>query len=494
MSTLNADLYKDISERTDGAVFIGVVGPVRTGKSTFIKRFMESLVIPGIDDVYMRERAKDELPQSGSGKTIMTSEPKFVPEDAVQVNIDENVVCSVRLIDCVGYMINGASGQFEDGLERMVTTPWFDHEVSITQAAEAGTSKVINEHSTIGIVVTTDGSICDIPRNEYVEAEKRVVNELKSIGKPFVVLLNSAFPESHDTLSLADELSESYEVPCLPVNCLELGANEINGIMQCVLNEFPVNEIRFWLPDWVDTMNDDFTVKRILYEVIINKIDTVSKVSDIQLLSEALEENECIECAGIENADMGKGIVDVRISTGSSLYYETVSAEAGEDIRSDGELMNYLKKMRLVKMDYDNISEALDNARNTGYGVVLPNQESINLDEPKIVRQAGKYTVKLRASGDAIHMLKTGVVAEITPALGRAGASDDILGFLLQGLDGDMSKLWESNIFGKSINDMAVEAINNKLNNIPSNARGRLQETLQRITNEGNGTLICILL
>ena len=490
----NSSIYQDIAARTDGAVMLGIVGPVRTGKSTFIKRFMETLVIPNIDNVYVRERAKDELPQSGSGRTIMTSEPKFVPEEAVKIRLPDGAEVSVRLVDCVGYMVPGAAGQFENGEERLVTTPWFDHEISMTEAAEQGTHKVIAEHSTIGLVVTTDGTICDIPREDYVSAEERVINELKAIGKPFIVLLNSAQPNSDTARALAEELAEKYDVTVMRVNCLELNEKDITAIMASVLGEFPIAELGFTLPEWIDALSGDNDLKKELFSNIAAACAEMGYVKDIPGITEALRQCENISAVRTESADMGSGITAFTVSVPRELYYKTISAQSGFEIHSDGELMNLLGEMSAVKTDYDRIRGALEDLRKTGYGVVMPDESEMQLDEPQIVRRSGKYTVKLKAHAPAIHMLRTNVETEVTPALGGASASEEIMGFLLQGFDGDINRIWESNIFGKSLYDIAGEGLHDKIGALPPNARRKLQETLQKIINEGSGGLICIIL
>lgn len=487
-------IYKDIAERTNGSVMIGVVGPVRTGKSTFIKRFMEQMVIPNIEDVYVRERAKDELPQSGSGRTIMTSEPKFVPEEAVQIAFDNETHFSVRLVDCVGYMVNGAAGIMEDGSERMVTTPWFDHEISMTEAAESGTYKVITEHSTIGLVVTTDGSICDIPREDYVEAEERVVAELKSIGKPFALLINCADPDSENALKLKSELSKKYDVSCMCVNCLTLNKATINGILETLLGEFPISEVAIWLPDWVSVLSDNNDVSGEIYSIISKTAENMNKVNDINALMNELNASSFVDLAELSDTDMGSGTVNVKIEVPRELYYELVSKESGLDIKTDGELMKLLCDISRIKSDYEYIESALNDVREKGYGVVMPTASELKLGEPQIVKQNGKYAVKLKARSSAIHMLKTAVETEISPTIGGENASDEIVGFLLQGYDGDMSKLWESNIFGRPLYELAQDGIKERIDNLPENARVKLQETLQRIVNEGRGTLICILI
>ena len=490
----NTDIYKDISARTNGAIMIGVVGPVRTGKSTFIKRFMETLVIPNIDDEYMRERARDELPQSGSGRTIMTAEPKFVPEEAVQIRLGEDTSCSVRLVDCVGYMVSGASGRFEDGSERLVTTPWFDHEVTMTEAAESGTRKVICDHSTIGLVITTDGSICDIDRAAYVEPEERVVSELQSIGKPFVILLNSAEPDSEYAIELETQLAEKYSAPCMRVNCQRLNENGISEIMRRVLGQFPLSELSIKFPDWFDAIEYKNSMKSELFRSIINSSGGVCCVDDIGIMLSEMEQSELVEAAYVENSDMGSGVINIAVDIPRALYYKLISDESGLDIQSDGQLVSILREMSAVKQEYDKIKDALESVKNTGYGVVMPDHEQLQIEEPQLVKQGGKYAVKLKARAPAIHMLRTGVETVVSPSIGGDNASEEIISFLLQGFDGDMSRLWESNIFGRPLYDIAQEGIAERLNSLPQNARAKLQETLQRIVNEGRGTLICILL
>lgn len=490
----NTDIYKDISARTNGAIMIGVVGPVRTGKSTFIKRFMESIVIPNIDDEYMRERARDELPQSGSGRTIMTAEPKFVPEEAVEIRLGGDTSCSVRLVDCVGYMVSGASGRFEDGSERLVTTPWFDHEVTMTEAAESGTRKVICDHSTIGLVVTTDGSICDIDRAAYIEPEERVISELQSIGKPFVILLNCADPNSEYAMELEAQLAEKYNAPCMRVNCQQLNEIGITEIMRKVLGQFPLSELSIKLPDWFDAIEYGNIMKSELFRSIIGSSGGICCVNDISGMLSELERSELVEAAYIENSDMGSGVINITVDIPRALYYKLISDESGLDIQSDGQLVSILREMSAVKQEYDKIKDALESVKNTGYGVVMPDQEQLQIEEPQLVKQGGKYAVKLRARAPAIHMLRTGVETVVSPSIGGDNASEEIISFLLQGFEGDMSRLWESNIFGRPLYDIAQEGIAERLNSLPQNARAKLQETLQRIVNEGRGTLICILL
>ena len=490
----DTNIYHDIAVRTNGAFLLGVVGPVRTGKSTFIKRFMETLVIPQIENSYMRERAKDELPQSGSGRTIMTAEPKFVPEGAVSIAIDPDTALSVRLVDCVGYMVDGATGQFEDGSERMVTTPWFDHEVSLTDAAEKGTYKVIAEHSTIGIVVTTDGSICDIPRENYLNAEKRVIQELKSIGKPFVVLLNCVDPEADTARQIASTLEEEYHVTCLRVNCQALSEEDVSEIMRSVLQEFPLKAIGIYLPEWLDALPYDDPLKQEMYSQFLSAGDDAERIKDSQAVLNKLTQNEKISEVTLKGSDLGQGNVRIEIKLPRSLYYDTICEQTGLSIRNDGDLISVLTEMSRVKNDYDRLHSALESVRSTGYGVVMPDAGEMTLEEPQIVRQGGKYTVKMKANAPVMHMFMTNVETEVSPAIGGENASEDIINFLLQGFDGDVNRIWESNIFGKSLNDIAEEGLAAKIQALPDNAKNKLQITLQRIINEGSGGLICILL
>ena len=487
-------IYKDMAARTGGAFLLGVVGPVRTGKSTFIKRFMETLVIPRIENTYMRERARDELPQSGSGRTIMTAEPKFVPEDAVTVALDDDTSLSVRLVDCVGYMVEGASGQFENGEERLVTTPWFDHEVSMTDAAEKGTHKVIAEHSTVGIVITTDGSICDIPREKYREPEERVIRELKSIGKPFVVLLNCQNPDSEAARTLARELAEKYEVSCLRVNCQTLGEEDFNAIMQSVLQEFPLTSVGFFLPEWLAALENDDPLKQKLYARLIEAGTGAVKLRDGRQIAERLPDGEIIADSRLNGVDLGTGAMTITLQLPRELYYDTICEKTGLCIRDDGDLIATLIEMSRIRADYTRLRDALDAVRREGYGVVMPDGAEMTLEEPQIVRQGGKYTVRLKANAPVLHMFMTNVETEVTPAIGGETASEDIINFLLQGFEGDVNRIWESNIFGKSLNDIAEEGLTGKIQALPEHARRKLRLTLERIINEGSGGLICILL
>ncbi len=490
----NTSIYQEIATRTGGDIYIGVVGPVRTGKSTFVKRFMETLVIPNIENVYARERAKDELPQSGSGRTIMTAEPKFVPEDAVEVTVDGGAEMSVRLIDCVGYMVEGAMGRLENGEERLVTTPWFDHEITMGEAAETGTRKVIAEHSTIGIVVTTDGTITEIPRESYLDAEDRAIRELKEIGRPFVVLVNSADPSSETALAVREEIARKYDASCIAVNCIALSEEDITEIIKSVLYEFPVSETGVFLPAWVDALPGDHPIKRQLFETVRKGASELNRIRDAESFVDAVESCDVISRGEIVNIDLASGDINVSFEMPREIFYSTLSSQSGFVIKDDGDLLGLLTDLSEIRTDYDKIRSALEDVREKGYGIVLPTVEEMKLQEPEIVRQGGRYGVKLKASAPSIHMIMANVETEVSPAVGGEKSSEDIINFLLQEFEGDTSKIWESNIFGKSLYDIAGEGLNAKIKHMPFEAQMKLQETLQRIINEGSSGLICIIL
>ncbi len=489
-----SEVCRDIAARTDGKLYIGVVGPVRTGKSTFIKKFMEKLVIPEIDDPFLTERTRDELPQSGSGRTIMTAEPKFVPEEAVFIEPEPGVRCAVRLVDCVGYMVNGASGNIENGGERVVMTPWYEHEIPISQAAEEGTRRVIREHSSLGIIVTTDGTVCGIQREDYLRPEERVVEEMKVAGKPFVILLNCADPRSAPASALAAELGEKYACECIAVNCLELSEEDIKDIITRVLKCFPIEKYCFRLPEWIEALCDDNAMKRELCKSILEACNGVEKLGERQLIPERLSSIENISGAEICGADMARGSIDIRLSMPGRLYYDTLSSESGFDIKNDRDLISILSSLSGLKTEYERFHEALEEVNSTGYGIVMPTADEMKLEEPQVVRQGGRYGVKLKASAPSIHMIKTNIETEVSPAIGGERASEDMINFLIQGFDGDMSRIWESNIFGKSLNDIAGEGLAGKIKALPEDTKSKLQNTIQRIVNEGSGGLICIIL
>ena len=488
------NIYRELALRTQGACMLGVVGPVRTGKSTFIKRFMETMVIPAMENDFSRQRARDELPQSGSGRSIMTAEPKFVPEEPVSIALGENSSLSVRLVDCVGYMVEGAAGQMEDGAERMVTTPWFDHEVTMTEAAEKGTALVIREHASVGIVVTCDGSVCDLPRDAYVEPERRVIRELQEIGKPFVVLLNSAEPAGERAREIAGQLEEAYGVSCRCVNCLTMGEQEFVQILRLILEDFPLRALQFDLPEWMRALSAEEPLKKQLYEAIRKAGEGLTRLRDQRTLLERLKTEEILSGVRTVGEDLGCGTAEIELQMPRKLYYQLLSERSGLPVQNDGELMTLMSEMCGIRKEYERLRGALEDVRTAGYGVVLPAAEEMQMEEPQIVRQGGKYAVKLRASAPAIHLLRTQIECEVNPDIGGDGASEDILGFLLQGFDGDVNRIWESKIFGRSLNELAEESLNARILSLPDNARERLRETLQRLINEGSGGLICILL
>ena len=490
----NRKIYEDITLRTNGDIYIGVVGPVRTGKSTFIKRFMETLVLPEIDNVYRRDRARDELPQSGSGRVVMTAEPKFVPEEAVDITMDNGAVLSVRLIDCVGYMVPGAMGQTEGGMPRMVTTPWFDHEIPMTQAAELGTQKVIAEHSTIGVVVTTDGTITDIPREDYVEAEERVIDELKTLGKPFVVLLNSAYPQSEQAQSLRAAIAEKYDVTCLAVNCLTLDEGMVSSIIKGVLYEFPMKELDLYLPAWVDALPFEHPIKSGLFSVIREETAHLRRLRDLTRAVEAMGEREEVSTASIGKMDMGTGVATATLEVPRALFYGTLSQQCGMEIADDGDLMKLMTELAAMKSRYDKVAAALDQVEATGYGIVIPEPDEMVLEEPEIVKQGGRYGVRLKASAPSIHMMKADIQTEVSPIMGSEKQSEEMVDYLLQQFEGDTGKIWDSNIFGRSFHELVGDDLQSKLKRMPEDAREKLRETLQRIINEGSGGLICIIL
>ena len=490
----NTSIYQDIATRTEGSLFLGVLGPVRTGKSTFIKRFMETQVIPNIDNVYRRERAIDELPQSGSGKTVMTAEPKFVPEEAVEVSLGDGATVSVRLIDSVGYMVKGAMGQFEDGQPRMVMTPWFDEEIPMAEAAEIGTRKVITEHSTIGIVVTTDGSITDIDREDYIEPEDRVIQELKELGKPFIVLLNSEEPASQRAQSISQEISKKHGVACMPINCLTLNEQDIKNILQAVLFEFPLCELDFYLPSWVDALQMDHPIKSDIYTRIREATAHLEHVRQVRSAMEEIGNADEIKDARITGIDLGKGLAGVELELPRQLFYDTISAQSGFTIADDGDLMSLLTELASVKSAYDKVASALESVHETGYGIVMPGMDELILQEPEIMKQGGRYGVRLKASAPSIHMFKVDIESTVSPIVGNEKQSEDMVNYLMEKFQGDTAKIWESNIFGRSFHELVNEDLQAKLQRMPEDARRKFQETLQRIVNEGSGGLICIIL
>lgn len=487
-------IYEDIAERTNGDIYIGVVGPVRTGKSTFIKQFMDGLVIPNIQNPYDRERAIDETPQSGSGRTIMTTEPKFVPNEAVTITMDDNATMNVRLVDCVGYLVKSALGYMEDEVPRMVNTPWFEHAVPFEEAAEMGTRKVIREHASIGIVMTTDGSFTNVPRQEYEEAEEKVINELEANNKPYIIILNSAFPDNPDTRQLAEQMAEKYKKPVIPIDCLNMTIRDIHHAMQTILYEFPVHEIAIDLPRWVTRLDNQHWLKNdiinAMREVFVDKA-TIRQINDN---IGRFEEFDFIKSGRVSQMQLGQGRINVEFNMADGLFYRILNAETGLNIQGEHELFGILKELAEIKTEYKKIEFALHEVKTKGYGVVTPQLNELMLEPPEIIRQGNRFGIKLRASAPSVHMIRADIETEIAPLVGSEQQSEELVNYLLSEFEGQPEKLWESNIFGKSLHELITEGLQNKLYKMPEDAQIKLQETLQRIINEGSNGLICIIL
>ena len=487
-------IYKDISERTGGDIYIGVVGPVRSGKSTFIKRFMEALVIPNISDPYAKERAKDELPQSAAGKTVMTTEPKFIPDEAVSIDIDDASDIKVRLVDCVGYIVPDAMGVLEGDGPRMVRTPWKSEPVPFSEAAEMGTYKVISDHSTIGMLVTTDGSIGEIPRESYVEAEERIVGEMRELGKPFAIIMNSANPSSERSIALAYELEEKYGAPVALVSCLELDAEDIRHILELVLHEFPISEVSVQLPEWTEALDSTHRIKSSVLSSVKSCLDTVGKIGEVKNAFKRLADNEYVKNVSLDDVSLGSGKASLTVNLADGLYYSVISELTGFDIAGERELISLMGELAEMKTQYDKVSEALDSANERGYGIVMPSVTDLRLEEPEIVKQSGGYGVRLRASAQSIHMIRANIETEINPIVGTEQQSADFVKYMLKEFEEDPQRIWESNMFGKSLYELVNEGLHTKLEHMPDESRTKLSETLERIINEGSSGLICILL
>ena len=487
-------IYKDIATRTGGDIYIGVVGPVRTGKSTFIRRFMEQMVIPNITDTARRDRATDELPQASTGRTIMTAEPKFIPEEAVRITLPDKAGMNIRMIDCVGYIVPSAIGYIENDNPRMVKTPWFDEEIPFNMAAELGTKKVITEHSTIGLVVTTDGSISDIPREEYEAAEERVIEELNELSKPFLVLLNCVNPQSPISQSLAGTLTQKYNVPVMPVNCTQLTEKEITDILKGILSEFPLKEIQCRLPQWITGLPCNHWLRKDIFDEVSNCAVDLHHIREIPMFTEALKNNENIESTQITSVDLATGCACVHISVKQALFFRILTENTGIEARNEQELMQNITALSEIKKKYDRIQNALDEVEQTGYGIVMPTIDELSLEEPEIMKQGGRYGVRLRASAPSIHMMRADIQTEVAPIVGSESQSEELIMYLLKEFEENPAKIWESNIFGKSLHELVNEGLHNKLYRMPSDARVKLQETLEKIINEGCSGLICIIL
>ena len=488
------NIYEDIAKRTQGDIYIGVVGPVRTGKSTFIRKFMENLVLPNIENEFKRERTQDEIPQSGSGKTIMTVEPKFVPADGVEIKIKDTVSLKVRMVDCVGYIVDGALGHEEEGKQRLVSTPWSQEAMTFEKAAEIGTKKVIRDHSTLGIVVLTDGSVTGIDRKNYLSAEERVINELKSLNKPFAVVLNTLDPYSESTELLRSELEEKYDVPIVPLNVLAMDEEDIENVMETVLYDFPLNEIRINLPKWVEGLERNHWIKNNIIFTLKQSIAEIGKLRDVDSIVKGFSELEFLEDTEVENVELGEGVISIDLTAKQDLFYNVLEEKSGFKIDGDHQLLNLVTKLSRVKNEYDKIESALYDAKTKGYGVVAPSLDELSLEEPEIIKQGKQYGIKLRANAPSLHIIKADISTEVSPIVGNQTQGEEMIKYLLDTFEENPSELWASNMFGKSLNDLVKEQLQSKLYTMPEEIRVKIQKTLQKIINEGSMNIITILL
>lgn len=489
------NIYKDIAERTQGDIYVGVVGPVRTGKSTFIKRFMDLMVIPKIDNAYKKERAKDELPQSGSGKSIHTTEPKFVPNEAIEINLDEGIKFNIRLVDCVGYIVKSALGYLEEGQEsKMVNTPWFDYEIPFEDAAEIGTKKVIKDHSTIGIVITTDGSITGIPRDDYVDPEERVIGELKNLEKPFIVILNTTTPNDKKSAELRNAMEEKYDVPVRCLDVANMNENDITNLFTGVLEEFPVKEINIDLPQWIEKLSPSHWLKAEFINIIKNMCTDVCKVRDLKTFLKKYAHEEFLGKTDVCDIDLGCGDAKVELEPKKDVFYKIISEICDTDLKDESDLINLIKVLNSAKLEYDKVSQAIKDVKETGYGLVAPQLSEMHFEEPEIVRQGTKYGVKLKASAPSLHIIRADIKTEISPIMGSEKETEELVKSVLEQFESDPSKLWQSNMFGKSLEMLVKEGLQNKLYKMPENVQVKMQQTLQKIINEGDGDFICLIL
>lgn len=487
------EIYDDIKERTNGDIYIGVVGPVRVGKSTFITQFMQKLVLPNISEKNSKERTIDELPQSADGKTIMTTQPHFVPNEAVKIKV-ANAEMSVRMIDCVGYLISGAMGHIEGEKPRLVKTPWTDEEIPFEDAATLGTDKVIKEHSTIGIMVTTDGSVTDIARSNYIEAEEKVVKELKAVGKPFVIVLNSAHPQNNETKKLATSLHEKYDAPVIPLNALDLKENDVDKIFENLLMEFPVKSIRISMPDWLRALDFNSAIISEISNEMRNLGSKINKLSDADKNQIAFAESDCFDPITYSNIEAGQGVIKFNVIPKEGLFYRVLSEECGIEIKSDYELISNIKELSIAKIEYDKLKNALEQVSQTGYGVVEPKPTDFELGEPEIIKQGSRYGVKIKATAPSLHIMRVDVETEVTPLVGTEDQSQDLAKNLVDQFESDPQSIWQTNILGRSLSELVEDNINSKLVMMPIEAQRKMRKTLGRIVNEGKGGVICILL
>jgi stage IV sporulation protein A len=488
------NVFRDLAERTGGDIYLGVVGPVRTGKSTFIKRFMEMLVLPNIENVPERDRAKDELPQSGAGKTIMTVEPKFIPKDAVEISIKDGLNVKIRVVDCVGYTVDGALGYEAEGAPRMVRTPWFDDEIPFQDAAEIGTRKVIAEHSTIGVVLMTDGSITEIPRESYAEAEERVVSELQELGKPYVIVLNSLHPDQEETVQLVHDLEDRYDVPVLPLNVAVMTQEDILNILQEALYEFPLLEVSTNLPLWIEELDQSHWLRIDLDQTIQDAINTVHRLREIDQAVEKIKKDDFVATAILEDVNLGAGVAVINIQTRDGLFHKVLEEVSGLSVTGDQDVLRYLRDLAQAQREYEKVAPAIAEVREMGYGVVAPSLDDMILEEPELIRQGNRFGVRLKASAPSLHIIKADITTEITPIIGTEKQCEELVQYILEEFEDDPQRIWQKDIFGKSLHDLVREGIQNKLHRMPENAQTKLQEAVSRIVNEGSGGLICIII
>lgn len=487
------EIIKNIALRSGGDIYLGVVGAVRTGKSTFIKRMVETLVVPYIEDEYEKKRTLDEIPQSAQGKTIMTTEPKFIPNQAAKVNIDD-FSCNIRLVDCVGYVIPNAKGASDDNGPRMVKTPWYDEEIPFVEAAEVGTEKVIKDHSTIGIVVTTDGSIGEFNRSDYLEAEERVIEELKAIGKPFIVVLNTTHPTLPETERLAESIKEAHNVPVLPINVDQMNEREMISILREALYEFPVLEVKVNMPEWIAILNANNDIKRKYIDVIRESVMEVDKLRDIEKITEHFRSNEVIEKAYLSDVDPSTGIVTINLEAPTSLYSDVLRSIVKIDVTSKAGLLSLFQDYEEAKSEYDQIKYALKMVKQTGYGVATPTLSDMKLDTPEIIKQGPRYGVKLKAVAPSIHMIRVDVNSTFEPIIGSEVQSKELIDYLMRDYENNPSEIWKSEIFGRSLDNIVQEGIQAKINSMPDNIRYKLQQTLTKVVNKGSNNMIAIVL
>lgn len=488
------DIFKDIAERTGGDIYLGVVGAVRTGKSTFIKRFMESVVVPNIKSEADRIRAIDELPQSAAGRTIMTTEPKFVPNNAVQITVAEGLNVNVRLVDCVGYAVQGAKGYEDENGPRMISTPWFDEPIPFQEAAEIGTRKVIQEHSTLGVVITTDGSIAEIPRSAYVEAEERVVAELKEVGKPFILIINSMKPHSEPARELRAELAAKYDIPVMAMSVANMGEEEVLSVLREVLYEFPVHEVNVNLPSWVMVLEERHWLRSQFETSVRDTVQDIKRLRDVDRVVSSFGQYDFIERAALADMNMGQGVAEIDLYAPDELYDQILMEVVGVEIRGKDHLLQLMQELTYAKREYDQFAEALEMVKTTGYGIAPPTLAEMALDEPELIRQGARFGVRLKATAPSIHMIRVDVESEFCPIIGTEKQSEELVRYLMQDFEENPLKIWESDIFGRSLHSIVREGIQGKLAMMPDNARYKLQETLGRIINEGSGGLIAIIL